>query len=250
MSSASSSLKDTGRKRNITPASMSLIPTPSTRDWKGASKVKPRDTLDSAVENMATKHKSFSQEASLANPSPMLDSEKERQMTATSGLQCLSQSNLLDQTGSSLKMLLESLVGAKDWFSNKCVLSWKVKVTKFNRSLYQLAPSTRRIEGIEFGLLLTPSTIDRGERSQESMNHRIAYRKSINRRTVPPGSLSEQITTSNLTNMVNGTKTGLKLQPNFVEWMMGFPEGWTEIPDSKLLEMRLSQRLQRKSLKD
>jgi len=29
------------------------------------------------------------------------------------------------------------------------------------------------------------------------------------------------------------------LQPGFVEWMMGYPEGWTEIPDSKLLEMRL-----------
>lgn len=45
----------------------------------------------------------------------------------------------------------------------------------------------------------------------------------------------------------DGTKTGLKLQPAFVEWMMGFPEGWTEIPDSKLLEMRLSRKLQKKS---
>ena len=27
-----------------------------------------------------------------------------------------------------------------------------------------------------------------------------------------------------------GTNRGLKLQPRFVEWMMGFPEGWTEVP--------------------
>jgi hypothetical protein len=27
-----------------------------------------------------------------------------------------------------------------------------------------------------------------------------------------------------------GTTTGLKLQPAFVEWMMGYPEGWTELP--------------------
>lgn len=27
----------------------------------------------------------------------------------------------------------------------------------------------------------------------------------------------------------NGTKTGLKLQPAFVEWMQGFPIGWTDL---------------------
>ena len=28
-----------------------------------------------------------------------------------------------------------------------------------------------------------------------------------------------------------GTKTGMKLQPAFVEWMMGYPESWTELTD-------------------
>ncbi len=27
----------------------------------------------------------------------------------------------------------------------------------------------------------------------------------------------------------SGIKTGLKLQPNFVEWMMGYPQGWTDL---------------------
>ena len=27
----------------------------------------------------------------------------------------------------------------------------------------------------------------------------------------------------------NGIKTGLKLQPNFVEWRQGFPIGWTDL---------------------
>jgi hypothetical protein len=26
-----------------------------------------------------------------------------------------------------------------------------------------------------------------------------------------------------------GEKTGLKLQPNFVEWMMGYPQNWTDL---------------------
>jgi hypothetical protein len=28
-----------------------------------------------------------------------------------------------------------------------------------------------------------------------------------------------------------GQKTGLKLQPAFVEWMMGYPIGWTDLKD-------------------
>lgn len=34
----------------------------------------------------------------------------------------------------------------------------------------------------------------------------------------------------------NGANTGMKLQPEFVEYMMGFPEGWTDLSDSKPLE--------------
>jgi hypothetical protein len=39
-----------------------------------------------------------------------------------------------------------------------------------------------------------------------------------------------------------GTSPGLKLQPAFVEWMMGFPDGWTELPGSELSAMRSSRR--------
>jgi hypothetical protein len=49
-----------------------------------------------------------------------------------------------------------------------------------------------------------------------------------------------------LQDKISGDKIGLKLQPAFVEWMMGFPEGWTELPDSKLLEMRSSRKSRRK----
>jgi hypothetical protein len=30
----------------------------------------------------------------------------------------------------------------------------------------------------------------------------------------------------------NGTKTGLKLQPDFVAWMMGYPAGWATLPSA------------------
>lgn len=34
----------------------------------------------------------------------------------------------------------------------------------------------------------------------------------------------------------NGANTGMKLQPAFVEYMMGYPEGWTDLNDSNPLE--------------
>jgi hypothetical protein len=46
-----------------------------------------------------------------------------------------------------------------------------------------------------------------------------------------------------------GKNHGLKLQPAFAEWMMGFPEGWTaldasEMPSSRSKSTRSSKRLQ------
>jgi hypothetical protein len=34
-------------------------------------------------------------------------------------------------------------------------------------------------------------------------------------------------------NQVVGQRPGLKLQPNFVEWMMGFPLNWTDLSCQK-----------------
>lgn len=208
-----------------------------------------------------------------ANLSPKPDEEKERQMTATSGHQCLSASLFSDQNGSSLKMLRDSLLGTTAWFSRQCALIWKRKVTKYSRLLYQLAPSARRIDAIEFGLLATPNTMDlmapKTERAvlKEATVTRRGRTKMANLRDqlfhgmlLKTPSASEHEGGWKVTDKYwdakapklkmrdqIGRATGLKLQPRFVEWMMGFPDDWTEIPDSKLLEMRLSRRSQKKS---
>lgn len=229
--SVSSCLKNTGQRRNIILTSKNLLPTPT------ANKLSPQ-TREDFTPNLAARIQDlkYLQEDSLVNLSQPLDSEKERQMIAISGQQCLSQLDLSNQTGSSLRMLRGLLLGTKVWFSNKCVLTWKVKVTKSSRLLYQLAPSTRRIEETGSGLLPTATARDNrgtgkeGHKSRDSLDYRIEK-----------GTKKGEIV---------GKGTGLKLQPAFVEWMMGFPEGWTEIPDSKLLEMRSSRRLQKKSLEE
>ena len=206
----------------------------------------------------------FSQAASPASPSPKLDEERERRMTATSGLRCYGSYESFIRGGSSARTLAASLLGTRAWFSSKCTLTWKAKVTKSSRLLFQLSPSTRRTGGIGSGLLATPNTMDlmepktekaitreatetrKGRTNFANLKEQIAYGKMLpTPRANKQSPQSRADFTPNLPARV-GTGTGLKLQPAFVEWMMGFPEGWTEIPDSRLLEMRLSRKSRKK----
>jgi hypothetical protein len=46
-----------------------------------------------------------------------------------------------------------------------------------------------------------------------------------------------------------GTKTGLKLQPSFALWMMGYPTDWLDLEDGEMpLSKAQATRLSRKSL--
>ena len=76
--------------------------------------------------------------------------------TVTSGQKCCALYKKQGQLGSLVRMLLGSLT----WHSTRCALTWKVKVTKSNRSLFQLAPLTRHTEETGFGLWATPNSMD------------------------------------------------------------------------------------------
>jgi hypothetical protein len=90
-------------------------------------------------------------------------------------------------------MLKALLTSKKAWSSDRCVMTWKKKVSKSNVLLFQLQASVRGIKGKEFGLLHTPTATEICMRSPEAMEKRKKYRESIGRKTVPPGNLLEQI---------------------------------------------------------
>lgn len=123
---------------------------PNQRDSKG------KPALAMAIQSIS------SPEASPASPSRPQESERERKMTASSGLRCFGLFERSNPVGSLARMLLGSL----KWHSDKCVLSWKAWTTKSNVSLYQLAPSTRPIKGTGSGyvpiepFLPTPNTME------------------------------------------------------------------------------------------
>ena len=96
-----------------------------------------------------TEESLFSQEDFPASRSVMPGSNEARTMTAISGQKCLESYKRQGQLGSLVRMLL----GSSAWHSTKCVLTWKRKVTKSSRSLFQLAVSMPRTEETECGLL-------------------------------------------------------------------------------------------------
>ena len=76
-----------------------------------------------------------------------------QKMTVTSGQKCLGLSKNLGPIGSLERMLLATSI----WASTKCSLTWKQRATPQGRLLFQLVPSTLTTDGIESGLLHTPT---------------------------------------------------------------------------------------------
>lgn len=144
----------------------------------------------------------------LANRGLQQDSAEGLTMTAISGRRCLELSNKSGQLGLLVKMLLES----STWHSSKCALTWKPKVMQSNRLLFRLAPETLRTDATESGLLPTPTAQDQHNAS------------------LPPGLLTwKRKGPDSLCQMLKKQGSVGKLNPKFVEHMMGFPPGWTEV---------------------
>ena len=148
-------------------------------------------TLPKQTSISGTERSMFSPEDSHANPSPSLVEERERTITATSGLRCFERYGRYTPLGSLVKTLLES----RRWWSPAKSLRWdaqtifskrityiekkadshstksaqtsKPKDIPSNRLLFQLAVSERPTEGIESGLLPTPNAMDLPHKDME-----------------------------------------------------------------------------------
>lgn len=86
----------------------------------------------------------FSREASPASRSARQANDEVRRTIAISGLRCCERYGKSVPAGSWARMFSESLVGRKDWYSSRCALIWKLKVTASSRMYFQLAVSMHR----------------------------------------------------------------------------------------------------------
>ena len=176
-------------------------------------------------------------EASLVdvNHSVLQDSKKGKTTTDTSGLSFRDWSESLNRIGSWLKTYLEFCVSLR----TKCVLTSKVKATKSGFTILKLRLSVLHTGEKEFFLWRTPTAHDyRGANSKEN------FKKRQERKM--PLSLNDQVAHLLPTPLAHdahpvspsdykrhspplGCYAGGSLNPEWVEWLMGYPTGWTEL---------------------
>jgi hypothetical protein len=88
--------------------------------------------------------------------SALQENKKEKTMTVTSGQKCLE----LYQNSSPLGCLVRTLLVSSAWHSTRCALTWRIKVTKSNRFLFQLLVSPPTTKGNDALFWRTPSASD------------------------------------------------------------------------------------------
>ena len=155
-------------------------------------------------------------EDSRVSPSLLPGSIEARKMTATYGRNFSELYTNSGPLGSLVRMCLESSI----WHSTRCLLTWKKKVTKSNVSLFQLAVSMPRTKDIESALWPTPST---GASLCGGTGNFQALKKMA-----AAGLITEE--EQRQLSQGNGGKTN----PVWVEWLMGFPVGWTDLNASEM----------------
>lgn len=163
-----------------------------------------------------------------ASPFPVLGNNGDLRTNGIYGPKCSALSGNCTPLGCLEKMLLASSV----WGSTKRSLTWSRQVTMFGFSYYLLLPLARGTNGNGYSssapLLPTPLASDTGDVGkgldiQISANG--SYRK-MNK--------DGKAWTARLSHVVyRMTPTTLEkpyLNPDWVEWLMGFPRKWTDIP--------------------
>jgi len=170
-----------------------------------------------------------------------------------------------DPLGAFSKMFM----GMSLWASMKCFLTWKGKATPQGRLLFQLLPVTHPTEETEFGsspeMWATPSAADStgstGGNQNKSLRTDVkmwptpttqdnpqvrGMGKTVGtkRGTTLGGAVRMWPTPTTQDSKNNGgasqherntkplnAEVGGSLNPQWVEWLMGYPEGWTDLED-------------------
>ena len=251
------------------------MPTPNQRDYKGAPGrgCQARGGHQSSLPAYIKTSTNLTDEITPASPSSQGDflaslsalpgSKEARLMTVTSGLRCLELSKRQGPLGSLVRMCL----GSSQWNSTIAYLDWKPAATKSNRLLFRLVPWTQDIEGTGFGFLPTPQTFDslemtrpvtmRGKSPRIVSNNGVegmaGLRDVVKMWPTPQaqddrdrGNLSlpsiqrrQELGKQLNLSMVADPKSGA-LNPEWVEWLMGYPSGHTALKDWAMPSSRKS----------
>ncbi len=171
-------------------------------------------------------------EGSPASHSVSPGSAEARAMTVTSGRKCLELYRRSGPLGSLVRMCLASSV----WHSTTCFLTWRASVTPRRRLLFRLVPSVPRTDGCVSPYWPTPTAtdakgMDRLLRKDATptrsmlLSQRVLFATPTARDFKSPDKNEDSRRPSRKTELPS--QAGGLLNPEWVEWLMGFPTGWT-----------------------
>lgn len=206
---------------------------------------------------------------SLVSPSPPQENGRALRMNATCGRKC---AGLLPNCGP-LGCLGKMLLASSIWGSTKRFLTWQKRDTLFSHSYFRLAASARGMSASELLssrlMFPTPLASDKcTNRDAQNLDVFLSeggiFRKrnksgsiwslSLSaavfyltpaasegyRSTLKPTAFRNQSPSSNLSAQVISQEQPVSdaaaLNPDWVEWLMGFPKGWTDVsfgPESR-----------------
>ena len=209
-----------------------------------------------------------SQADTLANLSPSQVEKKVRKIQDTSGQKCLDLSKNSDRLGLLEKMLVDTLNSVSTPYSR----TWKVKTTPQGRLVFQLLASVPNTKEKESGLWRTPDAYSGGSnlnkikealaeghlkrKSGHTIQIRLADQVKEPRLWPTPAAHEARLgyqrrdtgkkgTQKSLSTIVIDTeggreKTTGQLNPTWVEWLMGYPTGWTDLSVSETVSSHKS----------
>ena len=167
----------------------------------------------------------LSQADTLAPHFPLPGSVKAQRMTATSGRQCL---KLLHKKNL-LMSFAKTFMVTSQWASTRCYLTWRAKTTPASHLLLELVPSMRPTG--DKGSLSSREKMWPTPTTQE-IEHPDMELSKTGRRLTKDGKNSHSLNLADSVKMA-GHKDG-QLNPTWVEWLMGFPTGWTDLNPSEM----------------
>ena len=203
-----------------------------------------------------------SAEVSPANPFQKPGNAVERATPVISGLKCYESSGICGPLGYLVRTLLTSQI----WNSTRRYLTWKIRVTKSNHSIFQLVASMPGTRGNGSSLLPTPDTMPKAPNKNCNRKYPKNLLQAAQDRYIPsllptPSALNGHNCGTfqewgGAWNTIRGTALASgKVNPMWEEWLMGFPRDWTnlddktvatlsEMPSSRSKSIRSSKRLQ------
>lgn len=184
-----------------------------------------------------------------ANPTRLPAKAKAKKTSATCG-PTSSISSVLEGPLSSWENRLRQRLAATG--STECLLTWQLLDTPAERSLSQLVPSMRPIEGTACGLWPTPTTRDHKDSAGMSLAPRkdgasrldlvprqVFWLLQNDRLPLPTG--AQQIIGVPLRGSKATTAKSVGLNPAFPCWLMGYPAAWLLCAPASIPKTRMQR---------